>query len=86
MANDQNDNPDIRKDGAVTEYRPDDQSVRGGKDHSVQSEALGADMDENLAASSATSGGAAGRFNDLDPNPLPQRDGGENPNNRQHKQ
>jgi hypothetical protein len=69
---------EIKKHGAVTEYRPNDDRARGGKTHSVQTEALGADGSENLSNTSASSGGAAGRINDLDHNPTPKRDGGEN--------
>lgn len=73
---------ETRKRGAVTEYRPNDDHVSGGSDKSVQSEALGAEGSANLSNSGATSGGAAGRINDLEHNPTPRRDGGENPNNR----
>jgi hypothetical protein len=73
-------NDEVRKHGAVTEYRPKDDHVSGGRDKSVQTEALGAEGSSNLSNSSATSGGAAGRINDLDHNPTPKRDGGENEN------
>jgi hypothetical protein len=75
-------NDEIRKRGAVTEYRPDEKDVSGGSDKSVQTEALGAEGSQNLPANSATSGGAAGRINDLEPNKTPERDGGLNDNNR----
>jgi hypothetical protein len=74
------DSEDIRKHGAVTEYRPDDDRISGGRDHSVQTEALGADGD--LPANSATSGGAAGRINTVDHPATPERDGGERDENR----
>ena len=73
---------DIRHRDAVTDYRPNDDTVKGGNDRSVQAEAVGAEGDENLLNSGATSGGAAGRLNDLEPNATPRRDGGENPENR----
>jgi hypothetical protein len=70
---------EIRKHGAVTEYRPDDDSVSGGSDKSVQSEAIGAEGD--LPANSATSGGQAGRINTIDHPATPDRDGGERDEN-----
>lgn len=73
---------EIRKRGDVTDYRPDDDRVSGGRDHSVQSEALGAEGSADLGVTSGTSGGAGGRIEDLDANPTPDRDGGENPANR----
>ena len=57
---------EIRKRGPVTEYRPDEDDLKGGSDHSVQSEALGAEGSDDLASGGATSGRAAGRINDLD--------------------
>ena len=56
---------EIRKHGPATDYRPDEDDVKGGADHLVQSEAWGAEGSENLANDSATSGGAAGRVDDL---------------------
>ena len=50
----------------MTDYRPNEDDVKGGSDHSVQSEALGAEGSENLANDSATSGGAAGRIDEID--------------------
>jgi hypothetical protein len=57
---------DVRKRGEVTGYRPDDDSVSGGKDKSVQSEARDSKGSEDLANNSATSGGNAGRLEELD--------------------
>ena len=59
-------NDEIRKHGAVTDYRPDDERLRGGKDHSVQTEALGEEGSANLAQSGTTTSGAAGRVDDQD--------------------
>lgn len=72
-------NDEIRKEGAKTEYRPEKDDVSGGADKSVQTEALGAEGSANLYTTGATSGGAAGRINDLDHNPTPRRDGGTSP-------
>ena len=55
---------EIRKHGDVTEYRPNRDDVSGGRDKSVQTEALGAEGLDNFAATSALSGGAAGRIED----------------------
>jgi hypothetical protein len=55
---------EIRKHGAVTEYRPERDDVSGGRDKSVQSEALGAQGLDNLAATSGSSGGSAGTIED----------------------
>lgn len=57
---------DIRKRGAVTEYRPDKDDISGGRDKSVQTEAWGAEGEENVSVTGSTSGGAAGRLEDLD--------------------
>jgi len=55
---------EIRKHGAVTDYRPDRDDVSGGSDKSVQTEALGAEGLTNLGATSGSMGGAAGTIND----------------------
>jgi hypothetical protein len=55
---------EIRKHGAVTEYRPDRDDISGGRDKSVQAEALDAEGIDNLAATSGSSGGGAGRIDD----------------------
>lgn len=55
---------DIRHRGPITEYRPEKDDVSGGRDKSVQSEAVGAEGSSNLAQSGTTSGGAAGRIED----------------------
>ena len=73
---------EIRKRGTVTDYRPDDNEVLGGKEKSVQSEATGAEGSENLANDSATNGGAAGRINDPAKRPeIARYEGGENEEN-----
>lgn len=73
---------EVTHHGAVTEYRPHKDDVSGGSDKSVQSEALGAEGAANLSNSSASSGGAAGRIHDLEPNPTPERHGDAEPGNR----
>ncbi|MBV8516243.1 MAG: hypothetical protein JO197_02470 [Acidobacteria bacterium] len=73
---------EIRKHGAVTEYRPHEDDVSGGSDKSVQAEALGAEGSSELSNAGATSGSAAGRIENLDPNPAPHRHGDEKPENR----
>ena len=57
---------EIRKRGAVTEYRPDNDEVSGGRDKSVQGEATGAEKASDIAQSGTTSRGAAGRVDNLD--------------------
>jgi hypothetical protein len=76
------DDDTVRQRGAVTDYRPNDRSMRGNAAGGVQTEALGAEGSENLSATSATSGGAAGQLNDIDHNPTPDRAGGLNDGNR----
>lgn len=66
---------DIRRHGPITEYRPEKDDVSGGRDKSVQSEARGAEGSSELSNSGATGGGAAGRIENLDPNPAPKRHG-----------
>jgi hypothetical protein len=58
--------PETRQRGAVTEWRPDDDRVSGGSDHSVQTEAHRAEGSANLANDSATMGGAAGTVSEAD--------------------
>jgi hypothetical protein len=69
-------NDEITHKGPVTEYRPHKDDVSGGRDKSVQSEALGAEGASDLNSAGSTSGGAAGRFSSPDHNPSPRRDGG----------
>ncbi len=57
---------DKRQLGPITDVRPNDDCLRDGKDHSVQSEAWGEEGSDNLANDGATSGGAAGRVDSLD--------------------
>lgn len=64
---------DSRREGNVTTYRPDDDRLSGGRDGSVQSEARGEKGTEELGSTSTTSGGAAGKINDLDDTPDPER-------------
>jgi hypothetical protein len=64
------------REGTIKEYRPNDDSVSGGSDKSVQTEALGAEGSSDLQVSGSTSGGGAGRFSSPDHNPAPRRDGG----------
>lgn len=66
-------NEDIRKHGAVTEYRPEKDDVSGGSDKSVQTEAIGAEGDRNLTSTSATSGGAGGQISNLESDQSPPR-------------
>jgi hypothetical protein len=74
---------DIRKHGPITEFRPDDDRISGGKDGSVQKEALGAEGIDNLSATSASSGGAAsGQIETIEANPTPKRHGASEPGNR----
>ena len=63
--------------GDVTDYRPNDDTIRGDKTGSVQKEALGAEGGDELA-----SGPTAGRINSIDRKPHPKHEGGENPSNR----
>jgi hypothetical protein len=83
MAKHDNDD-EIRHEGAKTIYREHKDDVSGGRDKSVQTEALGAEGAANLSNTSASSGGAAGRIVDLDHNPTPKResDGEPEPGNR----
>jgi hypothetical protein len=75
---------EVRHEGAKTFYREHEDGVSGGRDKSVQTEALGADGAANLSNSGASSGGAAGRIVDLEHNPTPKResDGEPEPGNR----
>src|SRR5437762_2133315 len=63
--------------GDVTDYRPNDDTIRGDKTGSVQKEALGAEGGDELA-----SGPTSGRINSIDRKPHPKHEGGENPSNR----
>lgn len=81
MAKDKND--EIIERGPVTEYRPHKDDVSGGRDKSVQTEALGAEGLADLSVTSGSSGGSAGRINDVDHNPAPTRHGDDaEPGNR----
>jgi hypothetical protein len=55
---------EIRKHGAVTEYRPERDDVSGGSDKSVQTEAIGAQGSQNIDVTSSTSRGGGGEFSD----------------------
>lgn len=72
-------NDEVIHKGPITEFRPHEDDVSGGRDKSVQSEATGAAGASDLQSSGATSGGAAGRFSSPDHNPAPRRDGGLSP-------
>ena len=75
MAKDKNnEEEEVRHEGAKTFYREHKDDVSGGRDKSVQAEALGAEGATSLSNTSASSGGAAGRIVDLDPNPTPERE------------
>lgn len=74
---------EIRKRGPVTDYRPNDREVLGGRNKSVQTEAIGAEGSEDLANDGSTSGGAAGHINDPGRRPEPERrEGGVKGENR----
>lgn len=75
-------NDEIKRHGAITEFRPDDDRISGGKDHSVQTEARGDEGIENLPGNSATSGGAGGGINTIEHNPVPKRHGDDESGNR----
>lgn len=62
-------NPEIVKEGDVTTYRPNDDRISGGKEHSVQSEARQQQGDEDLGVTGSTQGGAAGHVHDLSDTP-----------------
>ncbi|MGN6186498.1 MAG: hypothetical protein ACTHQM_22920 [Thermoanaerobaculia bacterium] len=64
------------REGTIKEYRPHEDHISGGRDKSVQNEALGAEGASDLQSSGSSSGGAAGRFSSPDHNPTPRRDGG----------
>ena len=66
-------NDETRKRGAVTDYRPDDDTLRGDNHHSVQSEALGEEGDANLSQSGTTMSGGSGQIEDLDKDPATRR-------------
>lgn len=68
---------EITKKGPITEYRPHKDDVSGGSDKSVQAEALGAEGSADLQTTGSTSGGSAGRIENLNSNQPPRRDGGE---------
>jgi hypothetical protein len=71
---------EIRHEGAKTHYREHKDDVSGGRDKSVQSEALGAEGASNLSNSGSSSGGAAGRIEELDANPAPVRESADEKN------
>ena len=71
-----NKDDEIIHHGSITEFRPHEDDVSGGRDKSVQTEATGAEGAADLQSSGSTSGGAAGRFSSPDHNPAPRRDGG----------
>jgi hypothetical protein len=48
------------------EFRPDDDRLSGGSDDSVQKEALGKEGSADIGNTSTTSGGAAGKIEELD--------------------
>lgn len=72
-------NDEVIHKGRVTEYRPRKDDVSGGRDKSVQAEALGAEGLADVSNSSATSGGASGKVNTVDRPAAPRRDGGTSP-------
>jgi hypothetical protein len=72
-------NDEVIHHGPVTEYRPHKDDVSGGRDKSVQTEALGAEGIADLSNSSATSGGASGKVNTVNSPAQPRRDGGTSP-------
>ena len=69
-------NDEIIHKGPITEYRPHKDDVSGGRDKSVQTEALGAEGIADLNSASSTSSGGAGQFGSPEHNPAPRRDGG----------
>lgn len=73
MAKDENED-EVRHEGAKTIYREHKDDVSGGRDKSVQTEALGKEGLANLSVTSGSSGGAAGRIVDLDDNASPKNE------------
>lgn len=73
MAKDDKEN-EIRHEGAKTHYREHKDDVSGGRDKSVQTEALGKEGLADLSVTSGTSGGAAGRIVEVDTNASPVRE------------
>jgi hypothetical protein len=67
------DDSEIRHEGAKTIYRGEKDDVSGGRDKSVQTEALGAEGTANLSNAGSSSGGAAGRIEDVEGQPAPGR-------------
>ncbi|MDQ3282151.1 MAG: hypothetical protein M3Q69_12145 [Acidobacteriota bacterium] len=72
-------NDEVIHKGPVTEYRPHKDDVSGGRDKSVQTEALGAEGIADLQTTSGSSGGGAGKISEADGMQKPNRAGGESP-------